>query len=360
MQQQQQQQERLRQQEQEHRRYKERVDRAASAHAYAQKINNISAMLIEIGNYEKAIASLGKALKLSEVHMTDQLLDRSACTTDCSLDGCITHSEQDSNLIEVLDISNNNKKRNANNRKRDANGNNNEKNEHTLYRKPIRIPKQIIREGQNMGNTLFLIITFNLALAHHLKALKKTSSSSVSSLLNSTVQLYELANNWHQDQQKFNYVSDDDDHSSDDDYSDDDTILSTLSMEETNTYSARFNTILYNNLSHLNQLMMRNNNNNDDGCSQTTRSSSKRRLDNLLSSATIIDVRSVNTNTDTAQQQQQTSSSQSPCTTTTDTYFVRRVSQNNDDDDLQFEYYNKNEEDEFFDQQQQREKRLCR
>lgn len=337
-QQQQQQQLRLRQQ-QEQQRYEQATKMAASAHVYAQKLNNISAMSIEIGNYDKAISSLGKALKLIEVHTTDQLLDRStACTcTNCSLDGCIAHTEQDSNLIEDFDI-NNRKRRNDNNK--------------NLYQKPIRISKQAIREGHNMGSTLFLIITFNLALAHHLKLLKKmktsSSSSSSSSLLNTTVKLYELASNWqqqHPPQKNDNYVvtdyDDDDDSlsSSDDDDDECDTMFSTLSItEDANTcISGRFNTILYNNLNQL-MMMSSSDENDDDGASQRTKSSTERRLDDLLSSTANF-VRLANARNRT--EQHQSSSQQS-----------RRVSHCDDDELLKFEYYSKSEEDEFFEQQQ--------
>merc|ERR1712032_1700385 len=89
--------------------YEKMMEHAASAHEYAQKLNNVSAMYMEVGKYDKAIESLGKAFKLSEMHTTDQLLDRSeACTCrDCSLDGCISHSDNDSNLVQLFDISNN-------------------------------------------------------------------------------------------------------------------------------------------------------------------------------------------------------------------------------------------------------------
>ena len=81
-----------------------------------------------------------------------------------------------------------------------------------------------------MGSTLFLIITFNLALAHHLKAVSLLSSSSStaaaaaaaaapSSLIAETLQLYELTNNWQhrlssfeeEQEDDYEYESNDDD-----------------------------------------------------------------------------------------------------------------------------------------------------
>jgi len=249
-------------------------------HQRVKNLSNASAVWIELGKYEKAIESLGTAFKFSKWHTTDQLLDRSkVCTCfDCSLDCCIAHSENDSNIVESIDISlSNNKIKKKSNRKRNAMDIDEPP---ILHRRPIRIPKRSIREGHKMGSTLFLIITFNLALAHHLKALKKTdsSSSAARNSLNSTIQLYELAyelanelaNNW-QHPHGSNYVTDDEDSSED---------YSIISMEaddsyNNSSYSTRFNTILYTNLSHLNQ-MIRNN--------KDSRSSSlKRRLNELIS-----------------------------------------------------------------------------
>ena len=269
------------------------MERAASAHEYAQKLNNLSAACIELGKHDKAIESLGKALKLSELHTTDQLLDRSqACACrDCSLDGCIANSVTDLNLVKLFDISNNGKTKNRKmkeSRKRTATDIDEPP---ILHRRPIRIPKRTIREGHNMGSTLFLIITFNLALAHHLKALKTDSSSFSSSsrnlLLHSTVQLYELANNWKfpSSQRSNNYVTDDDedDSSEDEDEDEDDVIVSMEKEDEessvsgannTRSSSSRFDAIIYDNLNHLNQMM---------SILARSISSSKRRLNELLS-----------------------------------------------------------------------------
>merc|ERR1719464_2662619 len=298
------------------------MDRFASAQEYVQKLNNVSAMSIELGNYNKAIESLRKALKLfdDEIQIMDQLMD--PCTSqDCSIDSCIHHTENDSNLVELLNMSNksNNKNRKRNVTMMDVD---HDDKSNTFYQRPIRIPKQIIREGLNMGSTLFLIITFNLALAHHLKAMKKTSSDSSSTLLllNSTVQLYDLANNWQQQHphNNNNYVTDDDD---DSEYNDeDDTILCMEHDVDTKSsnsyYSVRFNTILYNNLNHLKQLLIaRNNNNNNDRNYDT--SSPKRRLDTLISS--------VFTHIVTCDYDEESSST--------------KFMEEEDNDDLEFEYY---------------------
>merc|ERR1712241_710283 len=128
--------------------------------------------------------------------------------------------------------------------------------------------------------------------AHHLKATKNNSSLSLL-LLNGTIELYNLANNWQQQQQQqqhsqisSNYVTDDDS-----DYDDeDDMILSMDDDKDTNScsssstssyYSVRFNTILYNNLNHLKQLLFAMNINNNRNFDTFL---TERRLDYLISS----------------------------------------------------------------------------
>jgi len=214
-------------------------------------------------------------------------------------------------------------KNNKKNRKRNVMMDVDDDKSNTLYRRPIRIPKRIIREGLNMGSTLFLIITFNLALAHHLKAMKKTSSDSSSTLLllNSTVQLYNLANNWQQQHPQNNYVTDDDD--DDSEYDDeDDTILCMEHDEDTKSsssyYNVRFNTILYNNLNHLKQLLFAMNINNNRNFDT---SSTERRLDDLISS--------VRTHIVTCDDYEESTN-------------MNFMEEEEGDDDLEFEYYNEN------------------
>jgi len=258
-------------------------DKIMECVAPVRKLNNLSAMFIEIGEYDKAIASLGKALKLSK-----------EIQTDCSIDACIHHNEHEYSMDIVDD-------------------------EPTFYQRPIRIPKRPIREGHNMGLNLFLVITFNLALTHHLRALKKTnllSSTNTSSMLNRSVQLYELAINLQHPQS--DYVTVDDDSEEDDE---DNTIIS---IEEVNTYSSKFNTILYNNLNHLNRLIMRNND------ASRTRSSSTEVCTHVLSTNND-GVESIKTNLAEEDCHQQTQQSLS-------------CEVDDDDDDLEFEYCNTNDE----------------
>lgn len=62
-----------------------------------------------------------------------------------------------------------------------------------VYQQPIRVA----REGHAMGSTLFLIIIFNLALAHHLDAIDSGHSKRErDKIIKKTLSLYQLAYNW--------------------------------------------------------------------------------------------------------------------------------------------------------------------
>jgi len=241
-------------------------------YAYAQKLNNSAALCIEVGAYDRAIASLQRALRLSELYMNDKIkttttaassagqTSGTACSCqECTLDGFIIFSE--SNNIPVSSISSSSRRRrrsidatviatetetananananativvtdhNSSNRsnkrrrievaviaapnnndgdtafcnkessKRSKNNNDDDNNDDSdsvlldenntnnkddsssssssnedavtennycyIYKRPIRVH----RHCHEMGSILFLVILFNLALSHHLKA----------------------------------------------------------------------------------------------------------------------------------------------------------------------------------------------
>uniref|UniRef100_A0A7S4AX52 Uncharacterized protein n=1 Tax=Pseudo-nitzschia australis TaxID=44445 RepID=A0A7S4AX52_9STRA len=64
-----------------------------------------------------------------------------------------------------------------------------------IYRRPIRVS----REGHAMGSTLYLIITFNLSLAHHLQTISSSYGRDTlqhNKLVNRTLVLYGLTYKW--------------------------------------------------------------------------------------------------------------------------------------------------------------------
>ena len=201
---------------------------------FVQQLNNSAAMCIEIGQYDRAIASLAKALRLSELHVDNQTKDACLCH-DCSLDGCISYSENTPYASVPI-------------------ATNNTANTTSIYRRPIRVTSRSILEGHIVGSTLFLIIIFNLAMAHHLRAVTTTSSEEAcQAKLKNTLKLYELANSWQhrdnceecdsEDDDELMYVSDSDNCSEQEHQQ----------QQQQSYHSIRFNMIIYNNLSHIHQ-----------------------------------------------------------------------------------------------------------
>lgn len=225
--------------------------KASPCHLYAQQLNNSAALCIEIGHYSRAIVSLQKALELNRSQKKgwkDRGQEVCKCY-QCTLDACISFSETTpSEAITALNEStHSNKKRRkvSLSSKKDSafwkpptsaqhqravsqDYNIVDKDNDTttkfcknisrsprpqvdeefqddnvvadnhdggyIYRRPIRIS----REGHAMGMTLYLIITFNLALAHHLKTISCSmdNKDGRSRNVNRTLVLYELTYKW--------------------------------------------------------------------------------------------------------------------------------------------------------------------
>lgn len=190
---------------------------------YAQKLNTNAVMCIEIGYYERAILSLQEALKFSQKQSDESLTQVCRCD-GCMVDGGIDFSDDfvsNENRYACRtsvpsrgtkgydDEASSDEEDDCRRKKKDSddeyiasmtksisqprvkkvslhNRNNNygegknaswsikdeycdeELHEHKdeeIYKRPIRVT----REGHPIGSSLFLIITFNLALAHHLE-----------------------------------------------------------------------------------------------------------------------------------------------------------------------------------------------
>lgn len=165
-------------------------------HLYAQKLNNSAALCIEIGHYDRAIFSLTKALRLSRGQTDESMLCGCSCY-HCSLEGCINYSENSPQIAKH------------------ANGPiGKDMSCGYVYQQPIRVPPQPIQENHNMGRTLFLIVTFNLAMAHHLSAMSTSAAmptactlameertpnqaQSCGNKIKKALQLYEVCHTWY-------------------------------------------------------------------------------------------------------------------------------------------------------------------
>lgn len=156
-------------------------------HLLAQKLNNRAVQCIEVGQYGDAITNIVKALRLSEIAPQPQDFDETATTEEttgcfgecCSLRNCMTYSHQhaSSNTSSITDS--------VDKTGMDCG---------YLYAEPIQVPPLCMEECHYMGLVLPLILTFNLALAHHLEALREASINR--SKLQRVLRLYELAYRW--------------------------------------------------------------------------------------------------------------------------------------------------------------------
>lgn len=156
----------------------------------AQKLNNRAAYCIESGQFDVAITNLVKALKLAE---TSEVIcdgnDRSSSDDShgcgckyCSLDYCMTYSQQVSKQAAVTE---------SIDKASIAGG--------YVYQQPIRVSSETMEECHHMGFVLPLILTFNLAVAHHLNALREDTIDR--SKLQRVLRLYELAYRWQMEEQ---------------------------------------------------------------------------------------------------------------------------------------------------------------
>mmetsp|Transcript_28031 Transcript_28031/g.65859 ORF Transcript_28031/g.65859 Transcript_28031/m.65859 type:complete len:418 (+) Transcript_28031:290-1543(+) len=198
-------------------------------HLHAQKLNNIAASCIDVGQYGKAVAVLVKALCLSPI---DENNDSSRAFNEgdicscprCSLDECIAYSEdraaalaareqryRGTNCYGCADNNCKTKKRRIDVAATDENTSygSHERYESTIgytHRRPIYVPPAVCNEGHIMGSMLSLIITFNLALASHLQVISNSLSHPDCELteerrvkLLKVLRLYELAYRWQED-----------------------------------------------------------------------------------------------------------------------------------------------------------------
>jgi hypothetical protein len=152
---------------------------AAGSHLYAQQMNNSAVSCIEIGLYDRAVASLKRAIRLSKAQQPSR---NSMCDCyQCTLDGCIVRSEAQtqtsttpststSNASMSLQIPSGDEARKTQKREDDHESNAGSNDTGYIYRTPIKVKCQ----GHTMGPALYLIVTFNLALTNHLIALKHT------------------------------------------------------------------------------------------------------------------------------------------------------------------------------------------
>ena len=218
----------------------------------SQNLNNSASSLITEGKYEEAILHLTKALHLTKLNLSGKQDNRKPCSCKfCSLETCLMIVQEQEQEQEQEIMAQQHPASKINNKKRpsicsissdmdfdgmdfddmdfvddddrgdddDDVGDNRhwshpqleqhqqshvvEKSEHYgfVYRRPLLVNQHSIDMGHYMGVTLSLIIMFNTALAHHLKAIHTPAYDIKNrfAALQQALQLYELAYQLHAD-----------------------------------------------------------------------------------------------------------------------------------------------------------------
>ena len=225
-------------------------------YTWVQKMNNSAALCLQIGQYERAIKSIAKALQLSRSHIegsssSDQEMSDSKPTQLLSLDDCIHYSEcyfKSCNIHRKLRttdsrgrISDNRSEETIRKRflerrqeRRNKLGNQFQPSDSQfLYQQLIQVP-DLTKESDHSKQlmVLSLISIFNLAVVCHLRAMNERASKTGNSRqattdLTKALKLYEVA---YQGLQKH-------------------------CVEEAARSSIQFKLVLCNNLSHVHHLM---------------------------------------------------------------------------------------------------------
>ncbi len=223
-------------------------------YTWVQKMNNSAALCLQIGQYERAIKSIAKALQLSRSHIegsssSDQEMSDSMPTQLLSLDDCIHYSEcyfKSCNIHRKLrttdsrgHISDNRSEETIRKRflerrqeRRNKLGSQYQSSDsHFVYQQLIQVP-DLAKESADHSRQLMvlsLVSIFNLAVVCHLRAINERASKScqASTDLTKALQLYEVASQG----------------------------LQKHSVEEAARSSIQFKLVLCNNLSHVHYLM---------------------------------------------------------------------------------------------------------
>lgn len=149
----------------------------ACAASYAQKLNNSAALCIEYGQYQRAEASLKKALQLSRMHIEQKSpeMKPSRYYHRTTIDRCIQFTEaqhppgneptSDRTMTSAF-----------------------------VYRRPIQVPPlQASEDSCSAGEVFSIVVVFNLGLTMQLRAEEKQGEHGGRVCLQKALRLYEIA-----------------------------------------------------------------------------------------------------------------------------------------------------------------------
>eukprot|EP00934_Nitzschia_sp_Nitz4_P002543 Nitzschia sp. Nitz4//scaffold100_size80364//35197//35994//NITZ4_005343-RA/size80364-processed-gene-0.53-mRNA-1//-1//CDS//3329532091//2533//frame0 len=144
----------------------------------AKFLNNRASTRIQSGDYDAAINDLVGALNMASAEISHT---QAPCPCEnCSLDHCMAYSQH------VLASRPGMQSNTDSYMQKNGGG--------YLYRRPIFLPSNAMSDAHEMGFVLPMILTFNLALSHHLKCLQDDALKGHS--LERVLRLYELLFRW--------------------------------------------------------------------------------------------------------------------------------------------------------------------
>lgn len=145
----------------------------SASYLIAQRLNNSAAGCIEAGKFDLAIRNLTKAMQISQ-----EGNESSTCSCQkCSLQSCMAFSMQYGRIDSQ--------------RKQDHQDTSMTDDTGFIYSQPLRIPPHSLNHP--MGASFSLLVTFNLALAHHLSAIQEVDEEYRRRTITKSLKLYELA-----------------------------------------------------------------------------------------------------------------------------------------------------------------------
>lgn len=145
----------------------------------AQSYNNKAASCIDDGRYDHAIRYLAKAFQLTS-HPADGMESRPTNIGGHSLQACLRYSRSSFSSQDL--------ERQLSSDKMDSS-------EGFIHRVPLRISQHSIHMPK--GSLFSFILTYNMALAHHLSAMHETKENQRRRKLQKALKLYELSYRWH-------------------------------------------------------------------------------------------------------------------------------------------------------------------
>jgi len=188
----------------------------------ARELNEQGCFSIEVGHYDRAIVLLTEALNTVEtMRFPPSRHDAGQRYASCGLDVCMEYTQNYNNLVNhgTRALNSTVAIEKASIELAQCGGGDDVSSSASggfVYKQPFRIPYHAISEGRLLGQTLPLVIVFNLALAYHLNAISQDDAKTTTTTnnprsrehdLENILHLYKMAYHWHMEQEREQFSS---------------------------------------------------------------------------------------------------------------------------------------------------------